>query len=255
MAHPCWVRQLGAFGPCVQAEQGVVLVQAVSTYVARKDQQVLHWRSGVRKRFEVLIITLYVNCVVIAGDDKDGISFIKGELSKRFEMKDVCEAKMCLGLEITRDRANRILKLSQTAYAESVLERFGMTNCKPVTTPLESRRKSIPDPDPSQKPPGDVPYRSAIGCIMWFSAGARPDIAYAFGCLAQFSESPLIEHWTAIKRVLRYIAGGIKFGKRPDIIPVGFIDSDYARYNLSRKSMPLRWLFVLSAGGPRSRLL
>ncbi len=53
---------------------------------------------------KVLIIALYVDDLLIAGDDMSGISWIKGELSKRFEMKDMGEAKVCLGLEITRDR-------------------------------------------------------------------------------------------------------------------------------------------------------
>ncbi len=218
-----------------------LVVRKKCVYVRRKDNK-------------LLIIALYVDDLLIAGDDKDGISLIKGELSKRFEMKDMGEAKMCLGLEITRDRANRILKLSQTAYAESVLERFAMTNCKPVATPLESRRKSIPDSDPSQKPAGDVPYRSAIGCIMWLSVGTRPDLAYAFGYLAKFSESPLVEHWTSIKRVLRYIAGtktlGIEFGKSPEIIPIGFTDSDWAGCHASRKSTS-GYVFTM-AGGPVS---
>ncbi len=62
----------------------------------------------------------------------------KAELRKRFEMKDLGEARVCLGIEITQDRANRTLHLSQQKYSESVLERFGMHNAKPVPTPMES---------------------------------------------------------------------------------------------------------------------
>ena len=207
-----------------------------------------------RKDGKVLIIALYVDDLLIAGDDKSGIAWIKGELSKRFEMKDLGEAKTCLGLEITRDRANRTLKLSQSAYAADVLERFGMTQCKPVATPMEPRRKNTLPNDPSQEPAGDVPYRSAIGCLMFLMVGTRPDIGDAVGKLSQHSEQPLVEHWIAVKRVLRYIAGtkdvGIVYGHSQDITPYGYTDSDWAGDTKSRKSTS-GYVFIM-AGGPVS---
>ncbi len=66
-------------------------------------------------------------------------SGLRGELSKRFEMKNIGEAKMCLGLQILLYRANGTLRLSQSTYAESVLQRFGMSSSKQVVTPMEPR--------------------------------------------------------------------------------------------------------------------
>ncbi len=76
--------------------------------------------------------------LLIAGNDTAAILWIKGELRKRFEMKDLGEAQVCLGLEISRDRANRTLRLLEDRYTESILERFGMQNARTVATPMES---------------------------------------------------------------------------------------------------------------------
>jgi len=62
---------------------------------------------------------------------------MKNMLSDRFEMKDLVQANVCLGLEITRDRKQRKLWLTQQAYMEKIVERFGMTDSKPVATPME----------------------------------------------------------------------------------------------------------------------
>ncbi len=125
----------------------------------------------------LMIIALYVDDLPIAGNDTVAISWMKGELRKRFEMKDLGEVQICLGLEISRDRSNRTLRLSQDRYTESILERLGMQNAKPVATPMESGFNNIrwSDPDPSYEVAKDVSYRQAIGCLMFLMICARPD--------------------------------------------------------------------------------
>ncbi len=92
---------------------------------------------------KALIIALYVDDLLLAGDDKGYISWVKRQLSKRFEMIDMGGAEICLGLEITRDCANRTLKLTQTSYATSILDGLGITKCRRVVTLLKSHLKSI----------------------------------------------------------------------------------------------------------------
>ena len=152
-------------------------------------------------------------------------------------MKDLGEAQVCLGLEITRDRANKTLHVSQSHYANKVLERFGMEKCKPVVTPMEGQLRDSDDNNLAQ----DVPYRQVIGSLMYLTAGTRPDIAFAVGRLCRFADCPTWEHWTAAKRVLRYIAGtktmGITYdGVKHDLDPVAYCDSDYASCVVNRKS-------------------
>ncbi len=116
-----------------------------------------------------MLIALYVDDLLMAGNDTAAIVWIKGELRQRFEMNDLGEARVCLGLEISPDRGNRTLKLSQERYTQSVLEMFGMRNAKPAATPMESgfNNKRWRDPDTSYELANNVPYRQAIGCLMF----------------------------------------------------------------------------------------
>ncbi len=135
-----------------------------------------------------MMIALYVDDLLIVGKDTAAIVWIKGKLRQRFEMKDLGEARVCLGLEISR--GNRTLKLSQERYTQSVLERFGMRNGKPAATPMESGFNNIRwrDPDTSYELENNAPYRQAIGCLMFLMICTRPDIAFTVCCLAQFCE-------------------------------------------------------------------
>lgn len=202
----------------------------------------------------IMIIALYVDDLLIAGDDTAAIVWIKGELQKRFEMKDLGEARVCLGLEIARDRPRRTLRLSQENYMQSVLERFSMHNSKPAATPMESGFQNTRwyDPEASFERAVSVPYRQAIGCLMFLYICTRPDIGFAVCCLAKFSEEPLVPHWVAVKRVLRYIAGtrdfGITFGIDTNAEPVGYTDSDWGGCRDSRKSTS-GYIFMI-AGAP-----
>ena len=204
----------------------------------------------------IMLIALYVDDLLIAGNDSKAIAWIKGELRKRFEMKDLGEARVCLGLEITRDRANRTLHLSQKKYTQSVLERFRMHDAKPVPTPMESGFTNIrwSDPEASYESAADFPYRQAIGCLMFLMIGTRPDIAFAVCLLAQFSEQPLVPHWTGVKRVFRYICGtrdhGITFGRDSNADLVGYTDSDWGGCKNTRKSTSGHVFMI--GGGPVS---
>ena len=69
--------------------------------------------------------------------------------SSKLDMEDQGEAHFCLGMQITRDRKNKILCVSQKAYLENILKRLGMYDCRSVTTPLESGKNytKLPEGD------------------------------------------------------------------------------------------------------------
>ncbi|CAB1118025.1 unnamed protein product [Ectocarpus sp. CCAP 1310/34] len=80
-------------------------------------------------------LTLYVDDLLLAGNNSNAISMIKKKLKQRFKMTDMGEVKLVLGMEIKRDRNQGALTISQEAYTKSILERFGMSECKPTSTP------------------------------------------------------------------------------------------------------------------------
>ncbi len=164
-------------------------------------------------------------------------------------MKDLGDARTMLGIEISRDRANKKLFIGQSEYSQSILERFAMQNSKTVVTPMEksfSELSQLPS-----KPAVNVPYRQAIGSLMWLMIGSRPDLAYAIGKLSQHSESPTEYHWTALKRVLRYVNGtrnhGILYDGNHPVELKGYSDSDWAGCRKSRKSTS-GYVFTLVGG-------
>ena len=96
------------------------------------------------KRFpgeKFIILLLYVDGILIVGQERAQISKLKEKLDESFDMKDLALAKQILGMEITRDRKNRRLWLSQERYVERILERFNMKEAKPVNMLLDGHFK------------------------------------------------------------------------------------------------------------------
>ena len=141
----------------------------------------------------IVIIALYVNDLLLAGSEIKATGWVKQELNKRFEMKDLGEAKLCIGFEIHRDRSQFKLRLTQAKYAASVFEGFNMSKCNPCLTPMDQRptyfHKNKPAIEP-EDPPTTAPYRPAIGCLMFLMVGTRPDLAYTIGKLSQNCVDP-----------------------------------------------------------------
>jgi hypothetical protein len=94
------------------------------------------WSKG-----SFIILSLYVDDILLAGNDKDMIVTTKGWLSSNFEMKDMGEADYILGVKIFKDRSKKLLGLSQQTYIKKILERFQMNDCKPIDNPIAKGEK------------------------------------------------------------------------------------------------------------------
>ena len=79
-----------------------------------------------RSKDKFIIMSLYVDDILIAGNSKEYVNELKGWLSSNFEMKDMGEAAYILGVKISRDRLKKLLSLSQEPYINKILERFQM---------------------------------------------------------------------------------------------------------------------------------
>ena len=159
----------------------------------------------------IVIIALYVDDLIIASNDENQMSCIKASLGQRFEMKDLGPLQYCLGIQITRDRKNRTLCMSQEKYIADMLERFHMAECKEVATPLDPSVKLTKEMEPKTEKEilemKTVPYRSAVGSLMYAMVATRPDIAAAVGVVSRHLNNPGQAHWTAVKRKFRYLKG------------------------------------------------
>ena len=91
----------------------------------------------------MIVLVLYVDDLILIGDSVDEICEIKQQLGSRFEMKDLGKLCYFLGIEVIRSTDG--IWLMQRQYALDMLSRFGMTGCKPITTPLEVNGKLTQD--------------------------------------------------------------------------------------------------------------
>jgi hypothetical protein len=156
----------------------------------------------------MLIVVLYVDDLLIAGSSLTVVEAFKKAIAAEFEMKDMGEAKWILGMEIVRDLEKGTIELKQRAYFERVLERFGMSRCKPVDTPAEERLRRLPE---GQGGP-DKTYMSLVGALLYGAVMTRPDILYAVSSLGRHLQATGPDHWRAAKRVLKYLKGTMEVG-------------------------------------------
>lgn len=186
-----------------------------------------------------IILILYVDDIVLTSSDKGLIDKEKALLAKGFEMEDRGDAHFILGMSIKRDRAKRILTIDQNRYLKAVLERFGMSDCTPIDTPIEPGKKFDVTKPEDQKADTRL-YQEIIGSLTYAMTATRPDICAAVGMLSQFMANPNQEHLGAARRVLRYLKGTLNHGLRFDGNGseglVGYSDADWAGDVVTRKS-------------------
>ncbi|RVW84555.1 Retrovirus-related Pol polyprotein from transposon TNT 1-94 [Vitis vinifera] len=141
-----------------------------------------------------IILVLYVDDILLASSDVGLLHETKRFLSSKFDMKDLGNASFVLGIQIHRDRSRGILGLSQKAYIDKVLSRFGMSNCAPGDTPVAKGDKfslhQCPKNELEKKDMERFPYASAVGSLMYAQVCTRPDIAYIVGMLGRYLSNP-----------------------------------------------------------------
>jgi hypothetical protein len=158
-----------------------------------------------------IIVPVHVDDLTFASKSQSAIDACIKELSEYFELRDLGPTKFLLGIEVIRNRQNHSISLSQRQYIINMLDRFQMTDCHPVSTPVDpgshlSKSQGATSPDDIAYMQS-VPYLSAVGALMYLAVTTRPDIAYTAGLLARFSSNPGVAHWKAVKHLFRYVKG------------------------------------------------
>ncbi|PRQ16639.1 putative RNA-directed DNA polymerase [Rosa chinensis] len=208
---------------------------------------------------EIILLLLYVDDMLIACKDMSKIEELKKKLGAEFDMKDLGAAQNILGIEIRRDRKAGKIWLSQEKYILRVLERFNMDGAKVVSIPLAAHYQLSAKQRPSSQKEidamKDVPYASAVGCLMYAMICTRPDLAQALSVVSKYMSNPGKPHWEAVKWILRYLKGtrqlGIMFERKQEVACVaGFVDADYAG-DLDKRRSTTGYVFTCG-GGPVS---
>ena len=184
---------------------------------------------------QTLIFAVHVDDCILTGSSGTLIARYKREFHAKYALTDLGPLHWLLGIKITRDRAARTISLSQTSYIDTILSRFSLSDARPYQIPMSPTislsKQDCPSNPTEEAHMRKVPYREAIGSLMYAAVATRPDIAFAVSTLSQFLENPGEAHWEAVKRVFRYLAGTKELaltygGEHFDLL--GYTDADGA---------------------------
>ena len=158
-----------------------------------------------------IFLPVFVDDITLACKSSSVLDATIKELASHFKLHDLGPTSYLLGIKIERDRPNHRIYLSQRQYIIDMLDRYGLSNSNPVSTPMDPGTKlstsMAPQTDEEQLFMQSVPYISAVGSLMYLAITSRPDIAYSVGVLARFNSNPGPMHWKAAKHLLRYCKG------------------------------------------------
>ncbi|MBW0565459.1 hypothetical protein O181_105174 [Austropuccinia psidii MF-1] len=158
-----------------------------------------------RKQPDALWIYVHVDGMAIFGKN---IQPFKDQIKKEFSFKDIGPADLLLGVKI--QKLEDCITLHQQHFVDSLLDLYGMQNCKTVSTTLVPNEYLSPATKDERKTFNEmnINFRSAVGSINYLSTATRPDLSHAVSSLSQYLENPGIRHWKAFLHVLKYLRWG-----------------------------------------------
>jgi hypothetical protein len=181
-----------------------------------------------------LVVLVYVDDLIITGDNEDEINTLKKSLKSKFAIKDLGVLKYFLGIEMAT--SSKGLFLNQRKYLMDLLEEAEMMDSKPCATPLDSKLKLEWEGDQLSNV---VEYQKLVGKLIYLTI-TRPDITFAVSLASQFMHAPTQAHMQIVKRILRYLKGsigrGILMRNNNHTRIMGYSDADWAGSAYDRKS-------------------
>ena len=201
----------------------------------------------------VAFLILYVDDILLIGNDIDLLNSVKSYLNSKFSMKDLGEASYILGIKIYRDRSRRLIGLSQSTYLDKILKKFKMDGSKKGFLPMLQGKTLSKTQSPATAEEREImdkiPYASAIGSIMYAMLCTRPDIAYAVSLTSRYQSDPGVDHWTAVKNILKYLRRTkdmvLSYGGDEQLVVNGYTDASWNTDPDDSKSQS-RYVFTLN---------
>ncbi|GKV09122.1 hypothetical protein SLEP1_g20667 [Rubroshorea leprosula] len=191
----------------------------------------------------MVLLLLYVDDIIITGDDVAGVEELKQSLSQKFEMKDIGVLSYFLGLEVISSDDGYLH--SQVKYASDFVSKTELNDGKSVSTPLEPNVKLTPM---DGSPLSDLTrYRQLVGSLVYLTT-TRPDIAYAVHIVSQFMAALRSTHYATVLRIIRYVKRtlfhGLLFSANSSPVLRAYSDADWAGDPSDRRSTTGYYLFL-----------
>ena len=124
--------------------------------------------------------------ILLAGPNKKEIQAFKNKLRERFEITDLGSCAYYLGMTVTRDRANRILRLGQAGYIQKFINEHDMWESKNTPTPMRTEKYQAAEEDFQATEASRTAYQSAVGSLIYAMLGTRSDIAFAISVISRY---------------------------------------------------------------------
>ena len=140
-----------------------------------KQSQTDHTLFIKHSRGKVSALIVYVDDIVMIGNDQEELKRLKHHLAEEFEIKDLGPLRYFLGIEVARSVKG--IFISQRKYILDLLEETGMLGCKPADSPIEANHWLCSN---DGKPIDKERYQRLVGKLIYLSY-TRPDIAYVVG--------------------------------------------------------------------------
>ncbi|GKC46821.1 putative ribonuclease H-like domain-containing protein [Tanacetum coccineum] len=188
-----------------------------------------------RYKGDILLVQVYVDDIIFGSTKKEMCNAFEKLMHEKFQMSSMGELTFFLGLQVQQKKDG--IFISQDKYVGEILKKFGYTEVKTASTPMETQKPLLKDEDGEEVVVHM--YRSMIGSLMYLTS-SRHDIMFAVCTCVRYQVNPKVSHLHAVKRIFRYLKGQPKLGlwypKDSPFDLVAYTDSDYAGESLDRKS-------------------
>nr|GEW96838.1 uncharacterized mitochondrial protein AtMg00810-like [Tanacetum cinerariifolium] len=188
-----------------------------------------------KQKGDILLVQIYVDDIIFGATNKDLCKSFEKLMKNKFQMSSIGELTFFLGLQVKQKKDG--IFISQDKYVAKILRKFGLTEEKSTSTPIDTEKPLLKDPNFEDV---DVhTYMSMIGFLMYLTS-SRPDIMFVVCACARFQVTPKASYLHAVKRIFRYLKGkphlGLWYLKDFPFDLVAYLDSDYVGASLDRKS-------------------
>ncbi|KAK8936156.1 hypothetical protein KSP39_PZI014125 [Platanthera zijinensis] len=184
---------------------------------------------------KIILVQIYVDDIIFGSTKNNLCKKFAKLMQGKFEMSSMGELKFFLGLQVRQTDDG--LSISQSKFTKELIKKYGMESSSTMRTPMGT---SMPIcKDEAGKPVDESLYRGIVGSLLYLTA-SRPDIMYATCVCARYQACPKESHYTAVKRILRYLKGtpnlGLWYPRNRDFQLTGYSDADFAGCREDRKS-------------------